>query len=409
MKNNVLKNTIMLYGLTAAKLIFPLLTLPYLTRVLSVDTYGTVTYVKSIMQYFQLFVDFGFMLSGTKDIVQAANDKGKLRETVSEIFFARLILGGISLVLILLLIIALPILRENAFYTLLSFGSVFCSIFLFDYLFRGLEKMQIITIRYVVMRGISTVLTFVLVHGNGDMLWIPVLDIIGSLAAAVWVTCERRMLGIRLCLPSISRAMKKLRESAVYFASNLATTVFGALTTVLIGIFMSTTDVAYWSVSMQLVSAVQIMYNPIVDGVYPEMVRSRDIRYIRKMLLIFMPVVVVGCAFCVFAAEYILRIVCGPQYIAAGDVFRMLVPVLLFSFPAMLIGWPVLGSIEKQREVTKTTVIAAVMQIVSFVLLLAGDCFTLMTAAAARSVTEFVLLATRVYYFRKYRGLFQRG
>lgn len=409
MKNNVLKNTIMLYGLTAAKIIFPLLTLPYLTRVLSVDTYGTATYVKSVMQYFQLFVDFGFMLSGTKDIVQAADDKGKLRETVSEIFLARLILGGISLVLILLLIIALPILRENSLYTLLSFGSVFCSIFLFDYLFRGLEKMQIITIRYVVMRGISTVLTFVLVHGSGDMLWIPALDLIGSLAAAVWVTYERRKLGIKLCLPAISSAMKKLRESAVYFASNLATTVFGALTTVLIGIFMSTKDVAYWSVSMQLVSAVQIMYNPIVDGVYPEMVRSRDISYIRKMLLIFMPVVILGCAFCVFAAEHILRIVCGPQYIAAKDVFRMLVPVLLFSFPAMLIGWPVLGSIDKQREVTRTTVIAAVVQIVSFVLLLGGGRFTLISAAAARSITEFVLLATRVYYFRKYRSLFQRG
>ena len=64
----------MLYGMSIAKIVFPLLTLPYLTRVLSVESYGVVSYVKAVMQYMQLVVDFGFMLSGTKDIVNAKND-----------------------------------------------------------------------------------------------------------------------------------------------------------------------------------------------------------------------------------------------------------------------------------------------------------------------------------------------
>ena len=74
MKSNVIKNTMMLYGMSIAKIVFPLLTLPYLTRVLSVESYGVVSYVKAVMQYMQLVVDFGFMLSGTKDIVNAKND-----------------------------------------------------------------------------------------------------------------------------------------------------------------------------------------------------------------------------------------------------------------------------------------------------------------------------------------------
>ena len=72
----------MLYGMSIAKIVFPLLTLPYLTRVLSVESYGVVSYVKAVMQYMQLVVDFGFMLSGTKDIVNANNDHEKL-ETFS--------------------------------------------------------------------------------------------------------------------------------------------------------------------------------------------------------------------------------------------------------------------------------------------------------------------------------------
>lgn len=57
---------------------FPLLTLPYLTRVLSVESYGVVSYVKAVMQYMQLVVDFGFMLSGTKDIVNAKERPRKI-------------------------------------------------------------------------------------------------------------------------------------------------------------------------------------------------------------------------------------------------------------------------------------------------------------------------------------------
>ena len=59
-QKNVLKNIIMLYGMSIAKIVFPLLTLPYLTRVLSVESYGVVSYVKAVMQYMQIAVDFGF-------------------------------------------------------------------------------------------------------------------------------------------------------------------------------------------------------------------------------------------------------------------------------------------------------------------------------------------------------------
>ena len=89
----MLHNTAMLYLMNAAKLIFPLLTLPYLTRVLSVDTYATVAYVKSVMAYAQLLVDFGFMLSATKEIVNAGNDKKTINQILADTLLAKLILA----------------------------------------------------------------------------------------------------------------------------------------------------------------------------------------------------------------------------------------------------------------------------------------------------------------------------
>ena len=65
-KKTFINNTIALYAMNIVKLIFPFLTLPYLTRVLSTSGYGVVTYVKAVIVYAQLFIDFGFMLSATK-------------------------------------------------------------------------------------------------------------------------------------------------------------------------------------------------------------------------------------------------------------------------------------------------------------------------------------------------------
>ena len=65
----------MLYIMSIAKLLFPLITLPYLTRILTEETYGFVSYVKSCMVYIQLIVDFGFILSSVKDIVKANGDE----------------------------------------------------------------------------------------------------------------------------------------------------------------------------------------------------------------------------------------------------------------------------------------------------------------------------------------------
>lgn len=83
-RSKVLKNTVMLYIMTFAKMIFPLVTLPYLTRVLTVDGYAVVSYVKSAMVYMQIFMDFGFLLSATKDIVLAGGNKEAVSEILGE-------------------------------------------------------------------------------------------------------------------------------------------------------------------------------------------------------------------------------------------------------------------------------------------------------------------------------------
>ena len=266
--------------------------------------------------------------------------------------------------------------------------------------------MQVITLRFVAMRGIATALTFIFVHSDKDILFVPLLDAVGSLVAVILVFVELKKENIKIHFSSVSTAWKKLKNSFVYFASNMATTAFGALNTLLIGAFLPATEVAYWSVCMQLSGAVQTMYTPITDGIYPEMIKTKSWKFIKRLLMIFMPIVFAGSAFSIAVAPYVLQIVGGEQYVAATSLFRALVPVLIFSFPGIVLGWPTLGALDKAAQVTKTTILSAVVQVASLLLLIATGHFTVMWIAVFRCVTELVLMASRGWYCWKYRKEF---
>ncbi|MBP3367315.1 MAG: oligosaccharide flippase family protein [Treponema sp.] len=403
-----LENATMLLLLNITKLILPFVSLPYLTRVLSTDAYGTVAYVKSVIGYMQVLVDFGFILSSTKDIVASLDDKAELNKTVGNIFAARLLISTAAFLLLGVLLLVLPILRDCRLFAVLSFLPVFLSIFLFDFVFRGLEKMHVITIRYLVMKSISTVLIFFIIKKDSDIIKIPLIDSFSSLLAVFLVFANLKKEHINLRISAFSDILKKVHESFLYFLSSVAAQSFNALNTIVAGIFLAKTDIAFWSVSLQIIGAVQILYSPITDAIYPEMLRTKRISAIKKILCIFQPVVFIGCAVAWLLAEFGMKIVGGSQYVMAAPVFRLLIPVLFFSFPGMVLGWPALGAIGKVREVTISTVFSMIFQIMGLAVLVFFRRFSLVCIVVLRSIAEFVLLAIRFFYCMKFRDEFSR-
>lgn len=405
--NRILKNTGSLMVFNIAKILFPFITLPYLTRVLSTGAYGTVAYVKTVMTYMQIVVDFGFVLSGTKEIVNTRNDKKKMAYVVGDIMFARVLLSLGAFVILGIFIVALPILRNHILYTVLSYVVVVESVFLMDFLFRGLEIMHVITIRFILMKFVSTILTFFLVKSDADILLIPLFDILGSFLAVLLVFHEVKKIEIKVKFNGIKQALASIKESFVYFLSNVAATSFNAISTLVIGMLITTTEVAYWSVCMQVAGSIQACYTAISDGIYPEMIKCKKFSIIKKTLNYVMPVITVGCIAAYFLADFGMMILGGSAYLAAAPIFRLLIPILFFDLPAVLFGWPALGGIGKAKEVTISTVASIMVNIVLLGALIVTGSFTLVNIAIVRSVTEIPLFLIRFGFCWKYRSLFE--
>lgn len=212
---------------------------------------------------------------------------------------------------------------------------------------------------------------------------------------------------ISIKFSNVKNSIEKLAASFIYFFSNMATTAFGALNTILVGIYMQDIrDVAYWSVSMTLISGVQSLYSPIISGVYPRMLNNPSIKLIRGVLVFFLPIIVLGCIISYIIDPIIISVFAGDNYENAVPVFRMLISVLIVSFPAMLIGWPTLGSIGKVREVTRTTVLAAVFQTLELALFVVLGMFSLISISILRSITAVMLSLLRIKYYWIYRKMF---
>lgn len=393
------KNAAWQYGLQVVKYLFPLITLPYLTRVLEPEGYAFYAYVVSFMSFAQVFVDFGFNLSGTKRIAKARS-VGEENRVVGAVTEARLVLCLVAGVAVTIIASFLPLTKENLPYVFLAFLAVCGKGLVPDFLFQGHEDMGPITTRFLVSKSISTVLTFVLVHSMADIMWVPVLDILSSGVALAWsFVAARKKFGTTIELVPLREALAELKTSGLYCFSNMAASVFSGFTTLLIGVVViDASQVAFWSLAMTAVSAVQSLYSPIVNSLYPHMVNTGDYRFARKLSLLAVPAVLVGTVFFCLLSNFIMLVLGGEQYLVGSWVLVWISPLLVFSFFGMLFGWPVLGAVGKVVEVTKSTVASALFCIAALLVASFADVADLHVICVIRCVTEALLFGIRFYY-----------
>ena len=376
---------------------------------LSLDAYGMVTYVKALIAYVQLVIDFGFMLSATKNIVNACANPSKIGRIVGDTLAEKIFLSIISILIYSILMWQIPIMRENILFSVLYLLATVTNIFIFDFLFRGIEKMHAVAIPYVVSKTIITILTFIVVKDDSSILWIPILEGVGNLVAAVVSYGFLHHYGIKLSFSDLPVWVKDLKESSIYFLSNFATTIFGVFTTVISGFYLQSQEIAFWGIALQLLSAAKSLYNPIANSLYPHMIRTKDIQSVKKINRIMLVLIIFGVLIVLFFSNQILSIIGGEKYTISADFLKYLLPAFVASFYSMIYGWPVLGAIDKVKETTMTTILASIIQILGLGIFILSDNFSLVTLAICSSMSEVVLWISRYLIYFKNRSLFVRS
>lgn len=398
-ERTLFSNTIMLYIMKLSGYVFPLLTFPYLTRVLDPAGYGLVTYSDSIMTYFMLLVDFGFLLSATRSCALNRDDKAKLSDIGSAATQAKFFLAAGGFLILAVLVLTVDVFREMALFLVLSYLSVFLNAFIPDFLFRGLERMDQITYRFLLSRLIYTASIFVFIHSPSDYLWIPILNMVTNVFIVVWSWMILiRKFDIHPRVVPFKLMWESLRESLPYFFSRIATTAYSSTNVLLLGFYFNTSQLAMFTAPNNLITKGRGMFSPISDSIYPYMVKSKNYKLLKKILLILMPLIFAGCVVLFIFADFFVELLCGSQYADAVPVFRAMIPLLFLTLPIYLLGFPTLGALGLIKETNLTTIYAAVFHVIGLGILILTGHLTFIAVSILTCVSECIVLGTRIYY-----------
>lgn len=341
-RRTFLGNTAALMIMQAVKFLFPLVTLPYLARVLEPDAYAVRAYVVSYMVFIQTLIDFGFAQYGTKLIAENAHDPQAMSSISTDVFIAKLLLALLGAAITLASAAFIPILGDNLAFVALSFGAIAAKSLLPDFVLQGLENMKAIAVRFSITQVIAVILIFLFVKKPSQLNLIAAFEGMASVVALAWtVAYLKGNYRIGIGRISVSKTRKIIAGSTPFFISLAASALMSSTVTVLMGVFQTDALViSCWTIATTVIQGVQALWQPVTRSLFPHMVKRRDISLVRKLLIVGTPIAIAIAAACHFAASWIVLVMGGEEYVAGSYILSYAVLVLPFSYPIAVIGYP---------------------------------------------------------------------
>jgi len=176
--------------LQALNYILPLITLPYLVRILGPEKYGLISFAQAFIGYFVVLTDYGFGLSATREISIHRENKEKVSEIFSSVMIIKFFLGVLSFIILGLVLAFVPKFGNDWLIYIFTFGMVLGNILFPVWFFQGMEKMKWITILNVISRVIFTICIFIFIHNEADYINVALINSLGYLVAGIislWV------------------------------------------------------------------------------------------------------------------------------------------------------------------------------------------------------------------------------
>lgn len=392
------QNTIYLYIMTISTYVLNLLTIPYLTRVLGPTIYGEIGLTVGYMSYIQIILDFGFILSATELISEHRSDYHYIGEIISTVTFIKIALSFLILA-ILIILYKLNFFNGNVIFLLVIYlCSYLFSALLPDYFYRGIENMKITSVRTVMIKIIFTILIFVLVKNEGDVIFVPVSILIGNICALLFTYIDLiKNYKIKFIMPSINRIKQVVVLSIPFFVSRFASTFYQALDIVILGKYYGASPVVgYYSSCDKIIALAKTGSSPIADSLYPYMLKNKNFKLVRKIAWIVMPLITIGVIVVGIFAEPLCVLLFGAEYREAGMILRLLLPIAWIVLPNYIVAFPIMSPLGLVRYTNLSNVIGMVVQILGLIILWILKIFNIYTICILTSMTEIIVFVFRV-------------
>lgn len=387
--------------------ILPLITFPYLIRVLGVEKFGLIMFAQATMYYFEIVVDFGFNLSATREVALNAKKVNKLNEIISAVFSIKCFLLIISFLILFIVLSIFDRFTDDYLIYYYSFLKVIAITFFPVWFFQGIEKMKYVTYINIVSKSIYTVLIFVFIQTESDYLLVPLINgfgfFIGSLLALYYVFKHFKHVFV---FNSFAIIKQHFIDSSMFFLSRVSVSLYTSSNTFVLGLVASNLTVGYYAIAEKLYMVIRQLYQPIVQVIYPYISKSKNLVFFKKLYPVVVLLNFIGVYILWVFAPELIYLVSKEYFLESIKVFRILLVVSCIVVPSILIGYPFLAALGFKNEANYSTIIGSLFHVVILGILYFSNLINMYNIVYLLLATESIVLLYRYYAVYKNK-LFQ--
>jgi|WetSurMetagenome_2_1015567.scaffolds.fasta_scaffold00889_8 polysaccharide transporter, PST family len=248
-------NFVSLSILQALNLLLPLITLPYLVRVIGAEKFGVIAFASSFVIYFQSITDYGFSLTGTREIAINRDDPVILSKIFSRIITIKSIFLILTFTIFCTAIFCFKRFENYEIVFLFSFITIAGNVFFPDWFFQGMEKMEFITLFNFISKLLFTILLFVLIKRNEDYIFVPLITSMGFFVAGVGAFFYAiQKFNIHIKLPTFKEIVQEIKSGIYVFISMFLPNLYYNSSIFFLGIFGTHLSVALFSAAQRIIS-----------------------------------------------------------------------------------------------------------------------------------------------------------
>lgn len=394
-------NFIMNAILAMSSVIVPLITFPYVSRVLMPEGTGRVSFAQSWVMYFNMVAQLGIPTYGIRACARVRDDKEKFSKTVHELLFISLFMALAAYLALVVSLYTIPRLFEDrTLYFVVSLMIIFNAIGM-DWMYKALEKYSYITIRAIVFKFISLVVMFVFVRKPSDYVIYGLVIVIAGYASYICnFLYAHKFVAIKF-LKNYD-VLQHVKPVLIFFGVSCANTIYTNLDTVMLGFWSTDENVGYYHAAVRiksiltgLVTALGGVLLPRVSY-YIEKKMHDEFKAVSKKALEF--VCFMGTALTIyfmwFAPECIYFLA-GNSYSGSILPMRVIMPTLALVGTANITGVQMLIPLGKEKQVLYSEIVGVVVDVIANSLLIPR--YNTVGAAIGTLIAELAVLIVQIW------------
>ena len=401
LKLNFIMNAI----LTMSSFLFPLITFPYVSRILLPIGTGKVSFANSVVTYFVMISQLGIPTYGIRACAIVRNDEEKLKKTVYELFLINVVMSILAYIVFFVALIYVPRLRADRTLFLITGTLIFFNTIGVEWLYKALEQYTYITVRSIIFKFIALIAMFALVHDVDDYVIYGGISIFAASASNAFNFIRlRKIIGKK----KVSQLNFKQHFKPVFtfFIISCATTIYTNLDNVMLGFMKDDVEVGYYNAAVKIknilvsiVTSLGTVLMPRASYYLQNGMEDEFYKLSKKAIkFVFLAATSMMIYFMLFAREGVLFL-SGEAFEGAILPMMIVMPTLLFIGLTNIMGIQMLVPMGREDAVMISTFAGAIVDLILNAI--AIPILGASGAAIGTLVAEFVVLIVQLIYLRK--------